>query len=74
MLRHAYRSVSQLVVVLAQDLLSLGSEARLNTPGEPCGNWQWRMTGEQFTNLRNHSCDYLREQAILADRFREKLG
>lgn len=74
MLRHAYRSVSQLVVVLAQDLLSLGNEARLNTPGEPCGNWQWRMTEEQFTNLRNHSCDYLREQAFLADRFREKLG
>ena len=74
MLRHAYRSVSQLVIVLAQDLLSLGKDARFNTPGEPCGNWNWRMTGDQFSNLRSQSANYLKEQAMLADRFSEKLG
>jgi 4-alpha-glucanotransferase len=26
-----------------QDLLGLGSEARLNTPGTTAGNWSWRL-------------------------------
>lgn len=74
MLRLAYRSISQLVIITAQDLLSLGSEARFNTPGELQGNWNWRMTDEQFNHLRNHSTDYLREQALLADRFEADLN
>lgn len=73
MLRFGYRSTSQLIVVLGQDLLSLGSEARFNTPGETQGNWSWRMTGEQFANLRTHSTYYLREQAMLANRLKENL-
>lgn len=27
-----------------QDLLGLGSEARMNTPSTSSGNWTWRMT------------------------------
>ncbi|MEK9772333.1 MAG: 4-alpha-glucanotransferase, partial [Opitutae bacterium] len=65
---------SQLVIITAQDLLSLGSEARFNRPGELQGNWNWRMTAEQFHHLRNHSTHYLREQAMLADRFQEDLN
>lgn len=68
MIRQAYRSVSQLVIILGQDLLSLSSEARFNTPGTSLGNWNWRMTTEQFANLRNGSTEYLKEQALLADR------
>jgi 4-alpha-glucanotransferase len=30
-------------ILPAQDLLGLGSEARFNTPGNPQGNWAWRM-------------------------------
>ena len=26
-----------------QDLLTLGSEARMNTPGKEQGNWSWRL-------------------------------
>jgi 4-alpha-glucanotransferase len=26
-----------------QDFLSLGNEARMNYPGNPSGNWMWRM-------------------------------
>jgi 4-alpha-glucanotransferase len=73
MLRNAYRTVSNLVVIPAQDLLSLGSEARFNTPGELGENWQWRMTSEQFTQLRHNSSHYLREQALLAGRLNEKI-
>jgi 4-alpha-glucanotransferase len=68
MLRHAYRSVPQLVITPAQDLLSLGTDARFNKPGEASGNWNWRMTEAQFHHLRHHSTRYLREQAILAGR------
>ncbi len=71
LIRCSYRSVSQLVIILAQDLLSLGSEARFNTPGEPSGNWKWRMTQSQFDELKNHSARYLREQALLAGRIQE---
>ena len=37
--------------VPAQDLLGLGSEARFNTPGNPQGNWSWRMSELQLTTL-----------------------
>ncbi|HTV80407.1 MAG TPA: 4-alpha-glucanotransferase [Steroidobacteraceae bacterium] len=36
-------SVAQLAVVPMQDVLGLGSEARLNTPGTASGNWTWRL-------------------------------
>ena len=32
-----------------QDLLSLGTEARFNTPGSPSGNWTWRMPAGAWT-------------------------
>ena len=34
-----------------QDLLGLGAEARFNTPGNPQGNWGWRMSDLQLTTL-----------------------
>lgn len=43
MVRAVLGSVAQLAVIPAQDLLELGSEARLNTPGTPSGNWRWRL-------------------------------
>ena len=42
----------------AQDLLGLGSEARLNTPGRPEGNWTWRMTSAQLAALRARSGEW----------------
>ena len=43
MVRAALGSVATLAVIPAQDLLELGSEARLNTPGTAAGNWRWRL-------------------------------
>ena len=37
-------SAAEISVVPVQDLLGLGSEARMNTPGREEGNWVWRMT------------------------------
>jgi 4-alpha-glucanotransferase len=36
-------SPAPLVMLQAQDLLELGSEARMNTPGRATGNWRWRL-------------------------------
>jgi 4-alpha-glucanotransferase len=42
LIRATEGSVAQLAVVPAQDLLELGSEARMNTPAVASGNWSWR--------------------------------
>ncbi len=42
-IREAYRSVADLCIVPLQDYLCFGKEARINTPGAPDGNWQWRL-------------------------------
>lgn len=36
-------SPARTAIVPAQDLLALGAEARMNTPGTTEGNWQWRL-------------------------------
>jgi 4-alpha-glucanotransferase len=36
-------------MVPLQDVMGLGSEARMNTPGQCRGNWQWRFTPEMLT-------------------------
>ena len=48
-LRVALASPAEYVVFPMQDLLGLGTEARMNTPGVPEGNWGWRFTQDQLT-------------------------
>lgn len=43
LIRLAYTSVAHLAIVPMQDVLGLGKEARMNTPGESLGNWIWRL-------------------------------
>jgi 4-alpha-glucanotransferase len=43
LIRAALGSVARLAIVPVQDLLALGSAARLNTPGTVSGNWSWRL-------------------------------
>ncbi len=42
-IRAVMGSVAETVVVPLQDVLALGSEARMNVPGRPDGNWAWRF-------------------------------
>jgi 4-alpha-glucanotransferase len=42
MIRAAARSVANVCIFPMQDILHLGSEARMNTPAEGSGNWTWR--------------------------------
>jgi 4-alpha-glucanotransferase len=48
-----------------QDVLGLGSAARMNLPGRPGGNWQFRFTWEQ---LHDASVERLARLARLYDR------
>jgi 4-alpha-glucanotransferase len=56
--RAVQASVARTAIVPVQDVLGLGSEARLNTPARAEGNWSWRL-GEGALTRR------------LADRLRE---
>ena len=49
MQRAALASVGRMAILPAQDLLGLGSEARLNRPGTISGNWSWRLPMESLT-------------------------
>ncbi len=48
-IRAVMQSVAQIAVVPLQDVFGLGSEARMNLPGRPSGNWHWRFRGERLT-------------------------
>ncbi len=65
MVRMALASPAGLAIVPAQDLLGLGSGARLNTPGTSRGNWRWRLRrGELTADLAS----WLRERTEEAGR------
>ena len=49
MLRAISASVADTVIAPVQDLLGLGSEARMNTPGIGEGNWLFRVDREALT-------------------------
>ena len=48
LVRLAMESTARLAVVPAQDLLGLGSESRMNTPGTDSGNWTWQAPPGAF--------------------------
>jgi 4-alpha-glucanotransferase len=64
MIRELMKSVADVVVFPMQDVLGLGSEARMNTPSTKSGNWHWRMTGP----ARKEDATRLRQMAELYDR------
>jgi 4-alpha-glucanotransferase len=53
LLRLAFSSPARLAMVQAQDVLGLGSEARMNIPGRATGSWRWRMADGALT--REHA-------------------
>ena len=48
LIRLALASVADTAIVPLQDVLGLGSEARMNVPGRAEGNWGWRFRAGQF--------------------------
>jgi 4-alpha-glucanotransferase len=48
MIRLALSSVGNTVVLPFQDILGLGTDAKMNTPAQATGNWGWRCRVEAF--------------------------
>ncbi|MGN0376739.1 MAG: 4-alpha-glucanotransferase [Suilimivivens sp.] len=51
-IRTAYGSVADIVIMQMQDILKLGNEARMNFPSTVGTNWQWRFTEGSLTDDR----------------------
>jgi 4-alpha-glucanotransferase len=49
MIRLDLMSVADTAVVTMQDLMELGTEARMNFPGKTGGYWRWRYTPQMLT-------------------------
>jgi len=61
----AHSSRAALSIVPAQDVLGLGSAARMNSPGTASGNWRWRLRRGQLTD---ELAARLRESTARGDR------
>ncbi len=44
LIRLAWSSTGRYAMTTAQDVLGLGSDAKMNVPGTTGGNWEWRLT------------------------------
>ena len=51
-MEQAWASAAHTAIAPMQDVLGLGSDARMNTPGVAAGNWDWRFTWSQIRS--NH--------------------
>lgn len=49
LVQQALASVAVLAIIPVQDILALGPEARMNRPGEPKGNWAFRLRSDALT-------------------------
>ena len=47
-IRTLFASAAGLVMLPLQDMLGFGADTRMNIPGEPWGNWRYRVTGDQL--------------------------
>lgn len=65
LIRAVLASVAKIAVVPLQDVLGLGSEARMNLPGTVSGNWKWRYQSDALTT---DVAARLRELTVLYDR------
>lgn len=65
LIRAIMSSVANTAITPMQDLLGLGSEARMNLPGAPSGYWKWRMKAGAASD---EIAAMLRELTLLYDR------
>ena len=65
LIRLAFSSVADMAVVPLQDVLNLGTQARMNLPGRASGNWGWRFAWSQINDGMR---ERLKEMAMLYGR------
>jgi len=62
MIRAVWSSVAMFAIAPLQDFLALDTEARMNFPGRPAGNWGWRVRPEALSttlSARIHDFNWL---------------
>lgn len=64
-IRTVMASVADVAMFPLQDVFGLGSEARMNLPGRPAGNWRWRFRRDM---LKPELASRLKELAQAYDR------
>lgn len=65
MIQTAYMSIADVVIIQMQDVLELGTDARMNTPSTIGANWCWRMTEDR---LDYEDAAWLRRRAYIYGR------
>ena len=65
LIRAVLASVADTAILPMQDILGLGSDARMNTPAGHGPNWQWRLKAE---DLRDETADALGEMVEIYGR------
>jgi 4-alpha-glucanotransferase len=50
MIRAIWQSIARITIAPLQDFLSLDTNARMNFPGKPSGNWSWRVPHSTITD------------------------
>ena len=71
-IRKIYESPAPLAMMQLQDVFLLGTEARMNVPGVPEGNWTWKVDGDSIEDAYPDAAPraaWLRELAIKTGRF-----
>ena len=69
LIRQAFRSIADTVIIPAQDILGYSSEFRMNTPGTIEKNWAWKLMDGSITE---EMVQKLRRMGEIYDRVREK--
>jgi 4-alpha-glucanotransferase len=65
------RSVANLVVIPMQDVLGLDSKHRMNYPGKPTGNWEWRFLWSQLQNKHTQALKEMSEKNVRVKHLRQ---
>jgi 4-alpha-glucanotransferase len=63
MLRLAWSSKAALAIAPLQDILNLGTAARMNVPGTADGNWRWRFTQDMLSAETAENLFHLTEES-----------
>lgn len=61
LIRLALSSVADVAIIPLQDVLGLGTEARMNYPSRASGNWRWRFRHQMLTDDIRHRLNEMTE-------------
>ncbi|OIW20015.1 hypothetical protein TanjilG_31933 [Lupinus angustifolius] len=68
LIKTALASVAQTAIIPMQDVLGLGSSARMNTPATQFGNWGWRIANSASFDSLEKEADRLKEMLSMYGR------